>query len=119
MNFLFQTRLAFAVFSIVLISCGTTYPVSNSGNTTTTSTKTNTPYNAGELQKDILHYVNQYRSSIGRKPLTFIDPANVQATVHSANMATGKTRFSHDGFDQRITTISKEIGGGVNFAAEN
>jgi uncharacterized protein YkwD len=114
--FLFSTRLA--IIASLIISCGTTYPVSNNGSSTTPSAKTNTAYNASELQKDILYYINQYRSSLGKKPMTFVDAANVQADVHSANMASGKTTFGHDGFEQRIATIAKTLGQ-VNAAAEN
>lgn len=108
-------RLAFASSLIALISCSPSYPISAGDSATA---KTTTVYNASELQKDILYYVNQYRSSLGKKQLTFVDPAIAQADTHSANMAAGRTAFGHDGFEQRIAAISKTLGG-VNAAAEN
>ena len=115
--FLFSIRLALA--ASLMISCGTNYPVSNSGpGTTTTTTKTTGVYNASEMQKDILYYINQYRGSLGKKPLNFIDPAIEQADMHSANMASGRTAFGHDGFEQRVAIIAKTVGQ-VNAAAEN
>ena len=47
---------------------------------------------------------------MGKEPLQMLDAASKQAYKHSYNMATGKTAFSHNGFDQRIYAIGQSIG---------
>lgn len=48
-----------------------------------------------------------------------LDAASTQATVHSRNMAQKKTPFSHDGFETRVATITKQTASAYNGAAEN
>ncbi|MBN1479702.1 CAP domain-containing protein [candidate division KSB1 bacterium] len=61
--------------------------------------------------------INVYRLSQELPALTFNnDVANV-ALEHSRNMAAGRVPFSHDGFDQRMSTLAKKIK--FNTAAEN
>jgi len=62
------------------------------------------------MEESILKYVNAHRRSIGKEPLQMLDAASKQAYKHSNNMATGKTEFSHNGFDQRIKAIEQSIG---------
>jgi uncharacterized protein YkwD len=74
----------------------------------------------GNMEEDILRYVNDYRRSKGLSALQMTDLASQQAAQHSRNMASGRTAFSHDGFEQRIAAIKK--GMGTDFmaaAAEN
>jgi uncharacterized protein YkwD len=70
---------------------------------------------AAKLQVDIVELVNQHRATLGLNPLTISNVVAEQSTIHSMNMAKGKTRFSHDGFDKRVDAIIKQIGG-VGFA---
>ncbi len=72
----------------------------------------------GNMEEGILANVNAYRRSKGLANLQMSGAASQQAELHSRNMATGKTAFSHDGFSQRITTISNAIGK-TSAAAEN
>ena len=52
-----------------------------------------------ELEKAVNQQINQYRVSKKLPPLT-VDPRISQiARIHSENMASGKVKFSHDGFD--------------------
>jgi len=44
--------------------------------------------------------------------------ASEQAYKHSNNMATGKTAFSHNGFNQRVSAIEQSIGR-TSASAEN
>ncbi len=70
------------------------------------------------MVKDILMYVNQHRKSVGLPPLQLIDAATTESVKHSADMAFRRMPFGHDGFDDRMNAISKNIGQ-VSAMAEN
>lgn len=70
------------------------------------------------MEKDILYYINQYRSSIGLPALQMISAASEQAKDHSIEMAKRTTPFGHNGFDERMENIVKKIGF-VYASAEN
>ncbi len=58
-----------------------------------------------DLEKAVNQQINQYRASKKLPPLS-IDPRISQiARIHSQNMASGKVRFSHDGFEGRAKAI--------------
>ncbi|MEG4092909.1 CAP domain-containing protein [Microcoleus sp. Pol12B4] len=58
------------------------------------------------LEKAVNQQINQYRAS-KKLPLLSIDPRISQiARIHSENMASGKVRFSHDGFEGRAKAIT-------------
>ncbi len=75
-------------------------------------------FNAADMATDILYHVNAYRKKKGLNALSSLEIADQQATLHSKNMALKKTAFSHNGFEQRIATISKTAGT-MRAAAEN
>ncbi|PSB32929.1 CAP domain-containing protein [filamentous cyanobacterium Phorm 46] len=59
-----------------------------------------------ELEKAVNQQINQYRASKKLPPLS-VDPRISQiARIHSENMASGKVKFSHDGFDGRAKAIT-------------
>lgn len=59
-----------------------------------------------DLEKAVNQQINQYRASKKLPPLT-IDPRITKiARIHSENMASGKVRFSHDGFEGRAKAIT-------------
>ncbi|NJS12515.1 MAG: CAP domain-containing protein [Microcoleus sp. CSU_2_2] len=59
-----------------------------------------------DLEKAVNQQINQYRVSKKLPPLS-IDPRITQiARIHSENMASGKVRFSHDGFEGRAKAIA-------------
>ena len=59
-----------------------------------------------ELEKAVNQQINQYRASKKLPPLT-VDPRISQiARIHSENMASGKVKFSHDGFEGRAKAIT-------------
>ena len=59
-----------------------------------------------DLEKAVNQQINQYRSSKNLPPLS-VDPRITQiARIHSENMANGKVRFSHDGFEGRAKAIT-------------
>lgn len=101
----------FAVFA--LLSCSPATTASSGGNRNggvVVSDKV--PSN---IEEDILAYVNEYRRSKGLAALQMNNIASAQAEQHSANMAKGRTPFSHNGFDTRISNIKKQMG--VTFLA--
>lgn len=70
------------------------------------------------INNDILFYINQYRTSIGKPTLQMINAASEAATVHSLDMAKGIVPFGHEGFKTRIANIQTSFGS-VHAAAEN
>ncbi|MDE3253144.1 MAG: CAP domain-containing protein [Bacteroidota bacterium] len=76
------------------------------------------PESPSTVVKDIFRYVNEHRQSLGLPPLKMNEEANRQAFLHSKNMATGKTSFGHEGFEQRVASIQK-TSGWITASAEN
>ncbi len=70
------------------------------------------------FEQEVLQYTNEFRATKGLPPLTMNEAISTEARHHSADMATGRSEFGHDGFDDRIKTITKKIGK-VKAAAEN
>ena len=69
------------------------------------------------MEKSINQQINQYRQSRKLPPLTLDSRISAQAKIHSQNMASGKVPFSHDGFEQRVSIIRRQIP--YQAAAEN
>ena len=61
------------------------------------------------LNDEVLKYTNQFRKSHRLPPLEMRDDLNEIARRHSDDMATGKRRFGHDGFDQRESEVQKIV----------
>jgi len=70
------------------------------------------------LEEDILFYTNKFRKSHGKPALEPRDIISREARQHSKNMARGKVKFGHSGFEQRTARI-KDRTGFVYAAAEN
>jgi uncharacterized protein YkwD len=70
------------------------------------------------FQEQVLYYVNKYRVSNHRSPLTMLPIISHQATLHSQEMANKKAPFGHADFNSRIMMLYKEIKG-CNGGAEN
>jgi uncharacterized protein YkwD len=62
------------------------------------------------LNTEILQYVNEDRRDHGLKPLQFNSLESSLALKHSQDMASGKVKFGHDGFNSRAKTIQKALG---------
>ncbi|MEG4441789.1 CAP domain-containing protein [Microcoleus sp. AT9_B5] len=59
-----------------------------------------------DLEKAVNQQINQYRLSKKLPPLS-IDPQISQvARIHSEDMAKGKVKFSHDGFEGRAKAVT-------------
>ncbi|TAG88716.1 MAG: CAP domain-containing protein [Oscillatoriales cyanobacterium] len=59
-----------------------------------------------DLEKAVNQQINQYRASKKLPPLSVDARITQQARIHSENMASGKVKFSHDGFDGRAKAIA-------------
>ena len=59
-----------------------------------------------DLEKAVNQQINQYRASKKLPPLSVDSRITKQARIHSENMASGKVKFSHDGFDGRAKAIT-------------
>ncbi|PSB31941.1 CAP domain-containing protein [Stenomitos frigidus ULC18] len=76
-----------------------------------------TPASLQTLEQTVLTQINQHRASRKLPPLTLNETISEQARNHSQAMASGKVPFSHNGFQQRVTTIGRTIP--YSRAAEN
>ncbi len=63
----------------------------------------------GGLSEDVLKYTNEFRKSKGLPGLVMRDELNVIAQKHSADMASGRKRFGHDGFKDRQKQAEKKM----------
>jgi uncharacterized protein YkwD len=72
----------------------------------------------GNMNDQILYYTNKFRASNGLPPLKLEINCNLLAEKHSKDMASGRTGFGHDGFEERAAAIGKVLGG-MSGAAEN
>lgn len=69
------------------------------------------------IEQQIHEQVNAYRAEQGLGRLSLRSVITQQARQHSENMATGRVEFSHNGFEDRISTIAKSLK--LQSAAEN
>ena len=63
-----------------------------------------------KMESEILQYVNEDRVKHGLPVLEMNALESSLAAEHSRNMAAGKVRFGHDGFNSRAKTIQKALG---------
>jgi uncharacterized protein YkwD len=65
---------------------------------------------ADTMETEILRYVNEYRQQHGLPDLRMNSMESSLAAKHSRDMAAGKVKFGHDGFNSRAKTIQKSLG---------
>lgn len=70
-----------------------------------------------DLAQQAHQQINQYRASLNLAPLKLDAQISRQAQIHSQNMAQNQVEFSHDGFENRVEALSKDIA--YKGAAEN
>ena len=88
----------------MLPKCGTVIISPSRPETSMNTNVASSPIN--DLEKAVNQQINQYRESKKLPPLS-VDPRITQiARIHSENMANGKVRFSHDGFEGRAKAIT-------------
>jgi uncharacterized protein YkwD len=63
------------------------------------------------METEILQYVNDDRRQHNLKLLQLNDMESSLAFKHSQDMAAGKVKFGHDGFNSRARAIQKALGG--------
>ena len=63
------------------------------------------------METEILKYVNEDRKDHNLPPLQMNAMESSLAAKHSHDMATGKVKFGHDGFNSRAKAIQKTLGG--------
>ena len=90
-----------SLFSVILLSF---FCVADA-----TAQKKSTDYS--QLATEILQLVNKHRTEMKLPALKMSPMIAKVAGTHSANMASGKVPFSHDGFDDRVAIINKQIKG--------
>jgi uncharacterized protein YkwD len=61
------------------------------------------------LEKDIFNQTNEFRSSNGLSLLLYREDLGEIARKHSSDMASGRTGFGHNGFDEREARIKTII----------
>lgn len=62
------------------------------------------------METDILKYVNEDRAAHGLALLQMNDMESSLAAKHSQDMAAGKVKFGHEGFNTRAKTIQRALG---------
>jgi uncharacterized protein YkwD len=76
----------------------------------------------GAMELEILQFVNDDRKQHNLRLLEINSTESALALKHSEDMASGKLKFGHEGFNARAKTIQKELGGieiGENVAFGN
>lgn len=61
------------------------------------------------LEAAVREQINAYRAGQGLPPLAANARMDAVAREHSAAMAAGRVRFSHDGFDRRAATLRRSL----------
>jgi uncharacterized protein YkwD len=61
----------------------------------------------GTLENEVFVQVNNYRKSKGKAPFVRNASMDAEARKHSQNMASGRTKFGHNGFENRVKNIFK------------
>lgn len=90
-------------------------PIESNTPPLTISSNSNPDFN--QIEQEIYQQVNQYRQSQNLPPLQPNATITKQARLHSQAMADGSVSFSHQGFDNRVKTISQTLP--YRSAAEN
>jgi uncharacterized protein YkwD len=75
-----------------------------------------TPAPDKNLVDDVLSYTNKFRKSKGLPALVINEDLNAIAETHSVNMAKGRVRFGHGGFNKRYALAKTKISHFSGFA---
>jgi uncharacterized protein YkwD len=103
------------LFSFTGISCIATNQPQVAGVSTTIDTR---DAKIVAMEADVLTLINNYRKAKGLSTFVMNDVVSEEARKHSANMASGKAAFGHDGFNTRAKTITSKVPG-IMGVAEN
>lgn len=100
--------ILYTLFTCLLLTALPACAQRNTSATSVTFDVTNADIKS--LQNDILKLVNQHRAKLGLNALQMNDAATAEATIHSSDMAKGRTGFGHDGFDNRMKHLNQKLG---------
>ena len=102
-------RMLFLCMAGVLwLSCRTTVPAQDRSTAT----------DLESMQQAVNNEVNAYRATKRLKPLRMLPIITDEAIEHSRNMARGRVKFGHGGFEKRVGRIRKNLDN-ANASAEN
>lgn len=106
---------------VLLFSISSAFlPIACAPKPTATKTSSSAPTVSNEqMIADVFQLVNAHRRSKGLPALTLNNIISAEAEKHSQRMATGRTALGHDGFDARVQSISRQLGGSISRSAEN
>lgn len=107
---------AIAVPAMVGLTLASPVPAAPLSASVTVATVVQDTANAAMVQA-IHTQINAYRQRQGLPPLRLHAAISAQAQQHSQDMASGRVPFSHDGFQQRVQAIRREVS--YRSAAEN
>ena len=62
-----------------------------------------------EIEQKVFELVNEYRVAQGKPALILDGSITLECRTHSENMAQSIVQFSHEGFEGRVTSISRRI----------
>src|ERR1700722_14126622 len=69
-----------------------------------------TDLRADSMETEILQFVNDDRKQHDLSPLQLNESESSLALKHSQDMASGRVKFGHDGFNSRAKAIQKSLG---------
>ncbi len=72
----------------------------------------------GEIEREVHQLINRKRSASGKPALEWNEELSKLARDHSADMAAGRSRFGHGGFEERSEKINARTGP-ISGMAEN
>jgi len=90
------------ILLLLKLSCWLIYPGGHTMDSTIIS--------MDRMGKEILQYVNEDRKEHNLPPLQINELESSLALNHSQDMASGKVKFGHDGFNTRARKIQKSLG---------
>jgi uncharacterized protein YkwD len=105
-----------AIIAIIILFSFVSFSCTGIKSTGVDAATVNVP--PGGIENDILVLINKYRRSKGMSPLQMNNIIVDVARKHSAGMANGSVAFGHDGFNDRLKTLSETLHK-IQGAAEN
>lgn len=103
-----KRMLFFYLAGMLWLGCQTTVPAQNNS----------ADNDLESMQQAVNNEVNAYRAAKRLKPLRMMPLITEEAIEHSQNMARGRVKFGHGGFEKRVGRIMKKLDN-ANASAEN
>ena len=109
LNVLKFVLLLTVIFTMNSCSSDATEETANSTSSTTSVIAKEYNYTYSDIELETMKLINDYRVSIGLKPLEKINYISLKSEEHDYYMIDKKVA-SHDGFSERANSIMKELG---------